>query len=67
MTSASLKDGLGDRIRTIKGVLRLQLGLLGKKQEEKRKDEVKREKEMVGGGSRGERMVVLTLFRVALP
>ena len=67
MTRASLKDGLGGRLRLTKGVLRLQLGLLGKQQEEKRKGEVKHEKEMVGCGIKGQRMVVLTLFRVVLP
>ena len=41
--------------------------MLGKQQEEKRKGEVKHEKEMVGGGSKGKIMVVLTLFRAALP
>ena len=59
MTRASLKDGCKGRPRLIKGVLRLQLRLLGKQQEEKRKGEVKHEKEMVGGGSKGQRMVVL--------
>ena len=48
VTRASLKDGLGGRLKLIKGVLRLQLGLLGKQQEEKRKAEVKHEKDMVG-------------------
>jgi hypothetical protein len=33
----------------------------------KRKDEVKCDKEMVGGGRKRQRMVVLTLFRVVLP
>ena len=57
MPSTNLKDGLGGRLKLIKEVLRLQLGLLGKQQEEKRKDKVKHEKEMVGGGSKGQRMV----------
>ena len=56
LTRASLKEGLGGILKLIKGVLRLQLGLLGQQQEEKRKGEVKHEKEMVGGGSNGKRM-----------
>lgn len=67
MVIASLKDGLGGILRLIKGDLRLQLVLLGKQIEEKRKGKVKRETEMVGGGSKEQRIVVLTLFRVALP
>ena len=66
MTNASLKDGLGGRIMLIKGVIRFQLEILGKQQEEKRKGKVKCEKNMVGGGSKRQRMVVITLFRVAL-
>ena len=67
MLRASLKDGLGGRLRIIKRVIRLQLGLLEQQQEEKRKGKVKHEKEMVGGGRKGQIMVVLTLFRAALP
>ena len=66
VTSANLKDGLEGRLRLIKEVLRIKLGLLGKKQEEKRKGEVKHEKEMVGGGSMRQGMVVLPLFMVEL-
>ena len=59
MTRASFKDGLGGILKIIKGVLRLQLGLLGKKQEEKRKGKVKHEKEMAARGRKGKIMVVL--------
>jgi hypothetical protein len=34
VTSTSLKDGLGGRLRLIKGVLRLLSGILGKQYEE---------------------------------
>ena len=50
---------MGVRLRIIKGVLRLQLGLLGQQQEEKRKGKVKHEKEMVRRGSKEKIMVVL--------
>jgi hypothetical protein len=67
VTIASRKDGLGGRLSLIKGTLRMQLGFLGKKQEEKRKGKVKCGKDMVGGRSKGQIMVVLTIFRVTLP